>query len=166
MRARKLLLSPLSANTPIIAACSAGRACGCDRKLRERVYFPDALGADAYRNPGEEDWWIALVYRRDYVNSLSSLVHWQLDCPIRDEASVTNASRGQWGRWASGNRRDIPFHDSDATLQDFYHVFFPPSTHRSPHRCLLNTQGHRKKRRLASKKARSDPTKPLRLLFQ
>lgn len=36
--------------------------------------------------------------------------------------------------------------------------FFPPSTHRSPHRCLHNTQGHRKERRLANKKARPDPT--------
>lgn len=138
MRARKLLLSPLSANTPIIAACSAERAWGCDSRLLERVYFPNAHKADAYRTPGEEDWWIALVYRRDYVNSLSSLVYWQRACPIREVASVTNVSLGQWRRRVSGKRRDVPFHDSDATLQDFYHVFF---SIRPPHRCLPNTQG-------------------------
>lgn len=111
-----------------------------------RVYFPVEIQGgrlSAHGRKGE------LIDCLDLPNRLRQLPldrdDWQPGGPISEETVVTNVTQSQW--WCSeseggGSRWGLSFFSAVTP-----HCRI--STHRSPHRCHRNTQGHRKERRLA-----------------
>lgn len=102
--------------------CSARQTRAYSRRLLKGFIFQRRWKVDVYRLTSDtKNWWIALIYRRDYVNSRRR-ADWLRVGPINKQIFVTNRSVSQWELsepWGAESflYSDAQYSAPDATLQ-------------------------------------------------